>query len=82
MKTGKFWSDATERAIKTFAQAAVAVLALSAGLIDVSWLAAFSTAGLAGLISFLTSIGSATVGDHESASLVVATKEKVSTIEP
>lgn len=82
MRTSKFWKDAFERAVKTFAQSAVAVLALSVSLIDVSWGAAVGTAGLAGLISLLTSIGSAGVGSSESASLVVDTKDKVPTVEP
>jgi hypothetical protein len=82
LRTSKFWKDAFERAIKTFAQSAVAVLALSASLIDVRWGAAIGTAGLAGVISLLTSVGSAGVGSSESASLVVDTKDKVNTVEP
>ena len=76
MRTSKFWKDAFERAVKTFAQSAVAVLAVSVSLIDVSWGAAVGTAGLAGLISLLTSIGSSGVGSSESPSLVVDTKDK------
>lgn len=82
MRTSKFWKDAAERALKTFAQSAVAILALSTGLIDVSWVHAASVAGLAALVSLLTSVGSAGVGSSESASLVVDTKDKVPTIEP
>lgn len=82
MRTSKFWKDAFERAVKTFAQSAVAVLALSTSLIDVSWGAAIGTAGLAAVISMLTSMGSAGVGSSESASLVVDTKDKVNTVEP
>lgn len=81
MRTSKFWKDAAERALKTFAQSAVAILALSTGLIDVSWVHAASVAGLAALVSLLTSVGSAGVGSSESASLVVDTKDKVPTIE-
>lgn len=81
MRTSKFWKDAFERAVKTFAQSAVAILALSTGLIDVSWIEAASTAGLAALVSLLTSIGSSGVGDKESASLVVATKNEVPTVD-
>ena len=82
MRTSKFWKDAFERAVKTIAQSAVAILALSTGLIDVSWMDAASVAGLAGLVSLLTSVGSAGVGSSESASLVVDTKDKVPTSEP
>lgn len=81
MRTSKFWKDAAERAIKTFAQAAVAILALSAGLIDVNWVDTVSVAGLAGVISLFTSIGSAGVGSSESASLVVDTKDKEPSVE-
>lgn len=63
-----FWKGLGERAIKTFAQTFVAVVILgvgadavgvSAGLTDVLWRDAASVAGLATLLSALTSIGSA-----------------------
>lgn len=76
MRTSKFWKDAFERAAKTAAQSAVAILVLATGAFDADWMQAISAGGLAAVISFLTSIGSAGVGDHESASLVVATKDK------
>lgn len=62
MFTLTFWKDAFERAVKTVAQAAVAVLAANAtGLLDVDWLQIASVAGLAGLVSILTSVGSGAV---------------------
>lgn len=65
MFTKLFWKDTLERAIKTFAQAFVAVLTASGtGLIDVNWYNALSVAGLATVISVFTSIGSAGVGDE------------------
>lgn len=82
MRTSKFWKDLFERAVKTFAQSAVAILVLSTSLFDVSWVAAIGTAGLAALVSVLTSVGSAGVGSSESASLVVDTKEKDTSVEP
>ncbi|AXH67262.1 metallophosphoesterase [Streptomyces phage Wofford] len=82
MKTSKFWKDSFERAVKTFAQSAVAIMAVSTSLFDVSWMQAAGTAGLAALVSLLTSIGSAGVGSSESASLVVDTKDKGTSIEP
>lgn len=70
LTTKKFWKDAAERAAKTFAQAAVAVLGAGAtGLLEVEWLSVVSVSGLAALVSVLTSVASANVGD-ESASLV------------
>lgn len=64
-----FWSDAIERAVKTVAQTSVSLLvAGSSGLLEVDWLQVASVAGLAGLVSVLTSVGSGYVGD-DSASL-------------
>lgn len=76
MRTSKFWKDTFERAVKTFSQSLVAVLAVSVSLIDVSWGAAVGTAGLSALVSLLTSVGSAGIGSSESASLVVDTKDR------
>lgn len=57
MWTKKFWVDATERAIRTVAQSAAAILAASGvGLLDANWLATASAAGVAGVISLLFSI--------------------------
>lgn len=81
MRTSKFWKDTFERAVKTFAQSAVAIMALSTTLFDVSWVNAAGTAGLAALVSILTSVSSAGVGSSESASLVVDTKDKVPSVE-
>jgi hypothetical protein len=56
--TKAFWAYAGERAIKTVAQVAGAgIIATSAaGILDVAWLPLASTAGLAGILSLLTSI--------------------------
>ena len=46
------------RAIKTFAQSAVALITAQAtGLLDVDWAALASVSGLAALVSVLTSLG-------------------------
>ena len=47
-----------ERALKTVAQTAVAVITASqvAGIIEVSWLDVLSVSALAGVVSLLTSI--------------------------
>lgn len=77
LTTKLFWADALERSIKTFAQAAVALLtAGAAGLLAVDWVQLLSVSGLAAVVSILTSIASGQVGDSDSASLVVDTKEK------
>ncbi|MFK4953644.1 holin [Lactococcus garvieae] len=75
MFTKTFLKDTVERAVKTFAQSLVASLAVGTGLLDVDWLNALSIAGLATIISVLTSVGSGYVGD-DSASAVKLNKEE------
>lgn len=75
MFTKLFWKDATERAIKTIAQTMVAMLTAGAtGLLTVDYINLFSVAGLAGVVSVLTSIASAARAGTDTASLVVDTK--------
>ena len=58
--TANFWKRASVRAIKTFAQTAVALLGVgTTGIIEVDWLNVLSVAGLAAVTSYLTSISSA-----------------------
>lgn len=58
-----FAKAALERAVKTFAQAWAAVLtAAGTGLLDSSWEASLSVAGMAALLSFLASVASAPFG--------------------
>ena len=66
--------DIAERAVKTFAQSLVAVgLAGATDLLSVDWVNALSIAGLATLVSILTSIASSKIGD--STASVVNNKE-------
>jgi len=74
MFTALFLKATAERALKTFAQTAVALFVAGAGLLSVDWLAVLSVAGLATVASVLTSIGSGFVGD--------ATPSLVATAEP
>ena len=68
MFTIKFWKDAGERAIRTAAQALLALWATDvSGVLAVDWLQAFSVTGLAALTSVLMSIFATNVGDHETA---------------
>lgn len=54
--TKKWWKAAGVRAVKTVAQAAVAVIGTMAMLSQVDWLVVGSTALLAGVLSLLTSV--------------------------
>lgn len=75
MFTKSFLKDLAERAIKTLCQSLLAVgLAGATDLMSVDWANAFSVAGLATIISILSSIVSAIPGDN-SASLVNNSKE-------
>lgn len=66
--------DIAERAVKTFAQSLVAVgLAGATDLLSVDWVNALSIAGLATLVSVLTSIASSKIGDNTAS--VVNNKE-------
>ncbi len=63
MNTTPYGTAVLERALKTFAQALLAVLgAGSFGLLDAPWLPALSTAGMAAVLSVLTSIAGAGFG--------------------
>lgn len=62
-KYGEFAKATLERAVKTFAQSAVALLTANAtGLLDVDWAQLASVSGLAAVVSVLTSIASAPFG--------------------
>jgi di/tricarboxylate transporter len=69
--TLNFWRDAVERAVKTFAQSALALIlaAKAASLLDIDWGNLFAVAGLAALISVLTSLGSVKFGAPGTASM-------------
>lgn len=71
MFTRLFWAKTAERAVKTVAQAALSMLTVgTTGLLDAPWPAVLSVAGLAGVVSVLTSIVSTGVADSSSPSLV------------
>ena len=60
----KFWLAVFERAVKTFCQAAVALLIGDGiGITDVNWASVASIAGLATVVSILTSIATAGTTD-------------------
>ena len=55
-KWKKYWDFATERAVKTVAQVALAGMVAGAGILDVDWLQIVSVSLLAGIMSLLTSV--------------------------
>ena len=68
MFTIKFWKDAGERAVRTAAQALLALWATNvSGVLEVDWVQAASVACLAALTSVLMSLVATGVGDNESA---------------
>ncbi|MDR0285559.1 MAG: holin [Propionibacteriaceae bacterium] len=59
MWTLAFWKNTAERAIKTLAQTMAVMLGADGfGLLDADWATLGSVAGMAALLSVLTSIGS------------------------
>lgn len=65
MWTKQFGLAILERALKTFAQALVAVFAAgSVTVLDVDWTQALAVSGTAALISILTSVVSANIGNY------------------
>ena len=64
MWTRAFWLAVLERAVKTLAQTAAAMLIASgSGLLDADWITVASVAGMAAVVSVLTSIGSGAATD-------------------
>lgn len=56
-KLNQFHEYATERAIKTVAQTALATIGIgAAGILDVDWINVISVAALAGIMSLMTSV--------------------------
>lgn len=68
--TVEFWKDLVERAIKTFAQALLAVLAVGVPIWELDWSGAFGIAATATVISVLTSVASIGAGVQGTASVV------------
>ncbi len=58
-----FWKATAERAVKSFAQSLLALLSAgSIGLLQVDWVTTLSTAGMATVLSVLSSVGSSRIG--------------------
>ena len=73
MRSKQFWADAAERAVRTFAQALVAVLVAGFVFTDAAaWGEALLSAAIAALVSLLTSVAASGVGSPDSPSLLPA----------
>ena len=57
LKSKEFWSAALIRALKTFAQTAIATIGTAVVMEEVNWIAVASASVLAALLSLLTSLG-------------------------
>ena len=69
MYTITFWKDAAERAIRTAAQALLALWATDvSGVLAVDWVQAGSISALAALMSLLMSVAATGTGSQDSAS--------------
>jgi len=78
-----FWRSTGERALKTFAQALLALLSSGQlGLLDVDWITAVSAAGLSALLSVLSSVASAGTGVVGSPSLLSTSAPTAGATEP
>lgn len=68
--TRGFWRETAERAIKTAAQALLALLTVGVTVFDLDWVAALQISVTAAFASVLSSIASAGFGERGSPSLV------------
>lgn len=70
--TREFWSDASERAVKTAAQTGLGVLVAGQTLLTIDWAQAGAVVGTATLASILTSVVSSGVGESGTASALAS----------
>ena len=64
-----FWIAAGERAVKTFAQALVALFVAGVTVLTIDWQQGLAVAATAAVVSLLTSVASVRLGSFEGPSL-------------
>jgi len=64
-----FWIAAGERAVKTFAQALVALFVAGVTVLTIDWQQGLAVAATAAVVSVLTSVASVRLGQFEGPSL-------------
>ena len=64
-----FWIAAGERAVKTFAQALVALFVAGVTVLTIDWQQGLAVAATAAVVSLLTSVASVRLGNFEGPSL-------------
>lgn len=69
MLSAQFWTEAGERAVKTFAQVLVAMFTVGVTVLSVDWVDALAVSGTAALVSILTSVASVGFGQPDTPSL-------------
>jgi hypothetical protein len=80
MFNNNFWIAASERAIKTFAQALLALIGTDmVGITSLDWPALLAASATATLLSVLSSVGSANFGKNPGPSLADETTEPKTT---
>jgi hypothetical protein len=71
MWTTAFWKDAAERAIRTFAQALLAMLGTDlVGITELDWPQLLAVGATAAVVSLLTSVVATGVGDKGTTSFI------------
>lgn len=77
MFTRAYWAQVAERAVKTFCQAAAALLVGDGlGVVTVDWWHVLDVAALAALVSVLTSVASAPFGERGTPSVLDVSQRK------
>jgi hypothetical protein len=76
LSDSRFWIAAAERAIKTFAQALIALIGTSAmNILELDWTQMLGVSATAAVVSILTSVASANFGPNYGPSLMDETIE-------